>query len=198
MGLFKNLSQTRVFGDNYFKHGRYIVRINKVKAGKNRKSIPNIVIETTILAVLPSSEPPPYHVVGDEPAQVMSAVSDYIQSQWAHFISTALDVQISELDNPEIKQYCGGGDLDDWASNEDPAKGMVQPLRGKVMELTAICKATKKDLAKPDKPEYLTNFKWHRCVTRSEVQKLMTPENMLRYFPGNALTLVDADPVPAA
>ncbi len=67
MGLFKNLSQTKILGDAvYPKYGLYWVRIDKVKAGETRLRVQNLIINYTVIAVLPSSEPPPNHVVGEE------------------------------------------------------------------------------------------------------------------------------------
>jgi len=182
MGLFKSLSTTRVFGSNYFKYGRYIVRIDRVKRGENYKHVPNIVIEGTVLASLQSSEPGDRHVFGDEAAQVINITNDFAQQQWANFCAGLFGCQVKDLENPEVKTACGGRDIDDWASNEDPKLGPVQPMRGMVAEVDCRCKMTKEAPGKPSHP--VTNMIWKREVTMAEVLPMLTPEQVKKAFPG--------------
>jgi len=182
MGLFKNLSTTRVFGANYFKYGRYIVRIDRVKRGENYKHVPNLVIEGTVMASLQSSEPGDRHVFGDEAAQVIALTNDFAAQQWANFVSALFGCQVKDLDDPSVKANCGGKDIDDWASNEDPKLGPVQPMRGMVAEIDVRMKMTKE---MPGKPSHaVTNCVWKREVPLAEVLSMLTPEQVKKAFPG--------------
>ncbi len=187
MGLFKNLSTTKILGDAvYPKYGLYWNRIDKVKAGESRLGFKHLIIDYTVIHVLPSSEGPPNHVIGEEACHFIKVTgNEYAAADWAGFMSGMLECKVEELDNPEIKTVTNGLDLDDWATNEDPAKGAVQPMRGMVGEMLNRLQMTKEETNNPSHP--FTKTKWKRPVPKSEIVKALTPDQIARFFPGDTL-----------
>lgn len=187
MGLFSNLSQTKILGDaNYTKYGNYVVRIDKVKRGETRLREQHIIIDYTVIAVLAHQEPPPNHVVGEEACHYIGVTgNEYAQADWASFVSGVFEVPVTELDSPQVKAACNNRDIDDWASNENPQMGPVQPMRGMVMELNNRMVMTKDKPNNPSKP--FTKVRWKRPVPKEEVLKLLTPEQVNRFFPAGSL-----------
>ena len=185
MGLFsgQKLSQTRLIGDfEYPKYGLYWVRIDKVKQGKTRKQEMHLVIEYTVVKVLPHQEPPPNHLVGDEAGHfIMVSGSDYAQADWVGFVTSMFGCKVEELDSPEVKALCGGMEIDDWATNEDPAKGVVQPMRGMIGEMKNRLQMTKDKPGDPSHP--FTRIRWCRQVPMDEVLKNIPAEDAKKFFP---------------
>ncbi len=184
MGMFKNLSQTKIIGDAvYPKYGRYFNRIDKIATGMSRKNELRIIINYTVLAVLPSSEPPPTHFVGEEACQYIKVSgSEYAAADWAGFITGLMGVKVEELDSPEVRVAFGNRDSDDWASNEDHRVGPVQPMRGMIGEMYNRMGMTKDE--PPHNPSHpFTRTKWVREVPASEVAKGMTAEQIKQFFP---------------
>ena len=191
MGLFQNLSTTRVMlpGQYFTKCGLYMFRVDRIKAGQNFKQVANRVIETTIIHVIPSDTPETPHSVGDSCAVVLSSTSLYSASTWVNFLTSLTGFKQADLDLPQVRQAFGNRDSDDWASNEDPAKGDVQPLRGWVGVVRVHNKAMGGgNTGKPEK--WLKVPVFERGVTRDELTKTLNQESLARYFPGNTLSLV--------
>ncbi len=193
MGMFPNLSKTKIMGDAvYTKYGKYFVRIDKVKRGATRLQEINIIVDYTVLAVLPHQEPPPNHQVGEEACHyILVTGNEYAAADWAGFVSGMMGCEVADLENPEVKAACGGLDTDDFITNEDPAKGPVQPFRGLIGELSNRLVMTKEKPGKPSKP--FTKVKWVREVPASEVLKALTPDLVSRFFPGTAGTQLQAN-----
>ncbi len=187
MGLFKNLSTTKLRGvSNFVKYGNYLVRIDKVKNQPGRLNEQRIFIEYTVIATLPHSEGPPNHVVGEEACQMIEITgNEYAAEDWARFMTGMFDCKVEELDSPDVKTLCGNRDTDDWATNEDPKLGAVQPMRGMVAELKAKCIMTKEKPGNPSHP--FTKITGWRTASKEEVVKALTPELIARFFPGDSL-----------
>jgi len=205
MGLFKNLSQAKVSRDYIFLNqcaGNYLTRIDAVKVGKQwpdgrdtrtRKREEFIAIEETIIAILSSNEAPPLHAVGDEVSHfIMVTGSEYADKEWASFLCGLFGLKGAEdLDRPEIKALVGGIEFDDWAGNEDAAKGVVQPLRGVVVEINNRMRALKKvNPTDPDK--FFCKVHTKREVPAVEVLQVLTAMDKTgglvnRFFPNNFL-----------
>lgn len=78
---FRGISDTQQTRDSeYFRAGRYLAHVNAFKTGQNRKNVPNVAIETTIVAVLDDTkaakDPQGVHGVGDKASWVQSFSSD--------------------------------------------------------------------------------------------------------------------------
>ena len=181
MGLFQNISSTRMMADaNYPKYGAYWVRIDKVKRGETRKKMINLIIDYTVIAVLPSSEPEPHHIVGEEACHYIEVSgNDYAAADWAGFIAGMLGCKVEDLDNPEIRAAFGNQDSDDWATSER------QPLRGTIGQMRARMVMTKGEPNNPSHP--FTKVRWMREVPAAEVLKALAPELVTRFFPGQML-----------
>ena len=188
MGLFsgQKLSQVRLVGDTiYPKYGLYWNRIDRVKQGETRLQIKHIVIEYTVIRVLPHQEPPPSHVVGEEACHYIEVTgNEYAAADWAGFITGIFGCKVEELDSPDVKAICGGRDFDDWATNEDPAKGEVQPMLGMIGEMKNRMIMTKDKPGNPSHP--FTKTRWVRAVPMAEVFKVLTPDEAKRFFPASA------------
>ena len=199
MGLFKGLSQVKVNRDYaYEKQGNYLTRIDRIKVGKlhangvdtrTRKREEFIAIDQTVIAVLPSSEPGPYHTVGEEITHfIMVTGSEYADKEWAKFLSGLLGVDVSKLDDPDVLAVAGGKDFDDFLSNDDPKSGPVQPVRGTVIEKRNQLVATKEST--PEAPKHFTRIKTVREVPANEVLKTLGGSNsdlVKRFFPNQYL-----------
>jgi hypothetical protein len=78
---FKGISDESAARDSeYMRAGRYLVHINALKQGQNRKSVPNIRFETTVVAVLDATkalaDPKGPHQPGHKASWVMSFAKD--------------------------------------------------------------------------------------------------------------------------
>ena len=78
---FKGISDTTAARDSeYMRAGRYLCHLNCLKKGENRKSVPNIRFENTIVAVLDESkalsDPKGAHQPGHKASWVMSFAKD--------------------------------------------------------------------------------------------------------------------------
>ena len=90
--------------------------------------------------------------------------------------------KVEELDNPEVRAACNGMETDDWASNNDPTKGPVQPMAGMVGELKVRQSMTKDN--GPTNPSHpFSRISWVRTVPMAEVLKALTPDEAKRFFP---------------
>ncbi len=103
-------------------------------------------------------------------------------------MSGMLGCKVEELDNPEVKTVTNGLDLDDWATNEDPTKGFVQPMRGMIGEMYNRMAMTKEKVGNPS--HQFTRIKWKRTVPKDELVKVLTPDQIARFFPGDSLARV--------
>ena len=151
-----------------------------MKAGETRTQIKNLIIDYTVVAILPTSEPAPHHVVGEEAGHYIEVSgNEYAAADWAGFVAGILGCKVEELDNPEIRAAFGNQDSDDWAS------GPAQPLRGMVGHLKAKMIMTKDKPGNPSHP--FTKVRWVREVPAAEVLKALTPDLVTRFFPGQML-----------
>ena len=207
MGLFKNLSTQqprRDFVHEYTAPGAYLQRIDEVKLFKvytdgsgrdtrTRKGFEQVVISKTVIAVLPSTEPPPQHLVGTEVSHLIKVTgNDRAGKDFNQFILTVLGLDKAEmLDDPAVKALAGGMDWEDWVGNDDAVRGPVQPLRGVVVQMNNRLNLGKKKLP-TDADKYFCNVHYTRQVPWAEVLqslKASDPSGELvnRFFPNNFL-----------
>lgn len=78
---FRGISDKSATRDSeYFRAGRYLAHVNAFKTGQNRNNVPNVAIETTIVAVLDATkaavDPKGAHGVGDKASWVQSFSND--------------------------------------------------------------------------------------------------------------------------
>ncbi len=190
MSLFTNLSTVKLrTSTERLKAGNYLVRIDKVKYLKDRLSVDRIFIEFTVLAVLSSSEGPPFHSVGEEAAQsIKVSGNEYAKADWATFCAGMFECKVEQLDSPEVMALTGNKPLDEFITNEDPAKGPVQILRGDVAEVQSRTIMTKDKTSTGGAKSHpmVVARKW-RKASKEEVLRSMTPDLVARFFPGDSL-----------
>lgn len=177
MGMFKNPSTVKLIGDyNYVKVGHYINRIDKIHKIDSRKHELFIAIDMTVLTVLPSSEPPPFHKVGDEICHMIKITgNEYAEADWTRLLMVVLEsidpnLKQIDLDGVFRKEVCGGADSDDWACSES------QPLAGWCVEMDNNIQITKKGMKRIAK-------KYMRVVPKEEVLRGLNPDEVKRFFP---------------
>jgi hypothetical protein len=161
----------RTFGDGYVKAGRYLMRVDKVKAGKNRQQMDNVAIEMTVLHVF-ADGPQPHegqraHKVGDNCADVISQKQgDYFLPRIKAFLAAVMNISDDSKIDARIAEL---------------ATSEAQPLKGLVIEVVGVPKITvgaKKPIVDPE----------HRGqVPVSTIVKVMPPDALQAFFPADEL-----------
>ena len=203
MALFRNLPQSTIRRDYIHENTRagfYWMRIDQVKLGKlypdgrdtrTRLGAEFVVINKTVIAQLPCTEAPPFHMVGDEVCHYIKVTdNEYAGANFAQFLTGMLGLKdAADLERPDIKRLTGNLDWEDFVGNEDPRLGVVQPFRGLVVEMNDRRVLGKKDKdTDPDK--WFVNLWYKREVPPAEVLKGLGgsgSELVKRFFPDGYL-----------
>jgi len=178
-GIFKGLGKAKASQSaNYLRPGNLILRLDKFKADKGRKG-ELLAIEMTVLKVLGGSVP------GKDPHTVYEAVThllpnfgngkDMFLPNLKGFLENILDVSEAELQDDEaLEQMCLA------ISNEDPAAGAVQPLRGSILHLQATDITTRAG-------HPFTRVDYQREIPATEALQTLDPTVVAWAYPDHGL-----------
>ena len=178
-GIFKGLGKAKASQSaNYVRPGNLILRLDKFKVDKARKG-EILAIEMTVLKVLGGGVP------GKDPHTVYEAVThllpnfgngqDMFLPNLKGFLENILDVPENELQDDEgLEQMCL------QISNEDPANGPVQPMRGILIHLQATDITTK--AGRP-----FTRIDYQREVPAAEALTTLDPAVVAWAYPDHGL-----------
>lgn len=149
---------------NWLREGHYVMRIDRVKLDQNRKEQTGFFIEMTCLHAYSAYEEVPPHTPGDNPTQAIWAHFDSFLGNVKHFISRAVGVPATEVDETHV----------DLVTADD------QPLSGTVMEVKGRTIMTQRN--KPfNKVTYV------REIAAKELKALLSEKVKTEFFPDNLL-----------
>lgn len=162
--IFSGIESVEVYERTvYCGPGRYLARIDRVTQGINRKKAFYVAIEMTIVHVF-SDGGGQGHRVGDAVTRYIGA-SDYFLKDVKAFISKALDVDPSQIDEDDCITV---------VSDE-------QPLAGVVVEWEGVQKPAKKQ--EPGQPmKFFTNVFFKGRWEPEDVENLLDAETFARFF----------------
>lgn len=172
MGLFSGIAQASSrFEANYMKQGHYLVRIDKVKAAKNRSKQDYVAIEGTVLYAYPDGQGDltMWHKVGEQASDVISSKHfDMFLSKFKTFAERATNQDFKGMDDSKVEQIC------------EALTGEHQPVAGLVMEVNArkvITKGNNVEIVSPS---------WRGQVPVSEIAQILDAETIERFLGGEA------------
>ncbi|MCZ2418696.1 MAG: hypothetical protein LC123_02475 [Burkholderiales bacterium] len=162
--IFSGIESVEVYDRTvYCGPGRYLARIDRVTQGINRKKAFYVAIEMTIVHVF-SDGAGQGHRVGDAVTRYIGA-SDYFLKDIKAFISKALDVDPSQIDEDDCIMVVGE----------------EQPLAGFVVEWEGVQKPAKKQ--EPGQPmKFFTNIFFKGRWEPEDVANTLDPETFAHFF----------------
>jgi hypothetical protein len=145
MGMFTGVKEAKYSeGGAFFDDGDFLVRIDKVKVGKNRKKKGFFVVETTILEADPTST----YKKGDFCSWMVMEEWETFLGNVKHFCAIATEIEMSEVDEAGIELV---------VSEENPVGGTLLRNHSQILKREGKSDFTKV-VWKPATPEDLK--KW--------------------------------------
>jgi hypothetical protein len=156
-------SVSRQHDKNYLRPGRYLLRVEEVATGIDRKKVENWRWGAQVVAVLDSDEGKG-HKVGENVKRLRKDTQDGSLPEFKAFVCTMFECE------------------DEAVTPEDCAEitGPAQPLSGAVMEVRAYQVETK--ASTPQKPALFTVCDYVRRVPDAEIAAAVGPEIYAKFF----------------
>lgn len=175
-------AQTKREGKYVQGDGQYIARIEKCWIGENRTKDQLAFVQTTLLHRL---DPGSNHSVGEEVTPLaVKEKSDYFWGEISSFIANITGEDVNNMDrDAKIELMTSVFESDN-------------PLGGTIIEFSSEERVKKdaKEKANPGPKDRYTVVSFKRQVPATEVADLLTPEELQRFFPGDALEkLIEAE-----
>lgn len=134
MGMFKGVggADKPKNGGNYIKDGKYLLRIDNVKAFENRKGDKRVAVEGTIVKVLDAGSMGG-HRVGEQVCQMLNPSWDQFLSHVRGIVECAMRCDFDQMTPAQAEEAC------------NDVVGESQPLAGTICELNCSLTLTKSD-----------------------------------------------------
>lgn len=198
MGIFKGLKDAKITGGgNKEREGHYIERMDKiVRSDPNDPTTPQlrtqmaaVFVEKTIVRVIDNAQGKG-HSVGESVTDAFHFYPGNRDSKLANFksmVMVLLGVSEEEAGKEAVAEQLSS---------------LQQPLAGMLCESNTVQQMRKN--VKPGENTYFTRTRYIRPYTPAEALKLLTPEEIVRFYPDNfldkqlaALAALAAAPAPA-
>lgn len=151
---------------NYISPGHYLLRVDKCKVGESRKKQGFIAVEFTVVHVYAADSK---HKVGEEVTWMLMTHHDSWQGDFKGFLSAITNTPEHMIEDSDGLEVVGEG----------------QPLSGRVIEANVWTKQTKSGVD-------FTKISWKDAPTPETVGKLLSPQDVTRFFPNGV-----PEPLPA-
>lgn len=153
--IFAGIEQAKAsFGANYLRDGRYFALLRNVKQDKNRKHVPFVAFELTILVCLPGQAN--IHRPGEECSHLLMANNDSFLGNLKGAFAGIYGCEAEAITRDVCREFA-------------PETG-DSPLAGRLIEVTARGIVTK-----DNKPFTVVDYR--RSITATELAEMMNPED---------------------
>lgn len=167
MGIFKGLKDAKAAqGGNYERIGHYLERIDKVKTDTSRKGAEFLAIEKTVVRVIDNAQGKG-HTLGESVTHMFTMKKEYAETTLGNI--KAMIAAILALPPDQVTDEVG-----EMISSER------QPLAGMLIEVNNQTITTKK-------MTLFTQVRYLHSFAPDKALKLLTPEEIARFYPDNFL-----------
>jgi hypothetical protein len=167
MGMFTGVEGAKAsFDAKYLGEGHYLLRIDRIKAGRSRQQKDFLAVEMTVLYAFPDGDGPKekWHRTGEAVSHMMMADHDSFKGNVKALVANLTGCHESEVTENDCEAVCG---------DAQPFSGLVAEVRAR----NILTRAQK----------LFTKISYVRKFPAGELQDMLSEQVLTTYFPGDTL-----------